>query len=209
MLQRLIRSVWPSPSKKSEPPPVLSPVRPELNVEAHLRIVEAQVVSTDAVLHLRHEELARESQHLEGVREQIRSQQEELLRLRSEARESVRDVTARAVKTLNQEALTQAILTGYRLAWDTMLPLMQEGVVKSRQAIHDAAVEETLTRLESVIASRLDAVGKSQFRPVAALLSKQEQFQIAREAATTPEERLKYDHFLTAIGWSLNGDRAH
>ena len=90
-----------------------------------------------------------------------------------------------------------------------MLPLMQEGVLKSRQALHDAAVEETLARLDSVIASRLEATGQASLRPVAELLSKQEQFQIAFRASQTPEERLKYEHYLTAIGWSLNGDRAH
>ena len=90
-----------------------------------------------------------------------------------------------------------------------MLPLMQEGVLKSRQALHDAAVEETLARLDSVIASRLEATGQASLRPVAELLSKQEQFQIAFQAATTPEERRKYECYLTAIGWSLNGDRPH
>ena len=107
------------------------------------------------------------------------------------------------------EGFVEGVAVGYRMAWDTMFPLMQEGVVKSRQAIHDAAVEETLTRLDSLIVSRLEAVGKAQFRPVADLLSKQEQFQIAYRASSTPEERLKYEHYLTAIGWSLNGDRAH
>ena len=90
-----------------------------------------------------------------------------------------------------------------------MLPLLQEGVGKSRQAIHDAAVEDTLARLDSVIAERLVAAGKASLRPVADMLSKQEQFQIAFRASQTPEERLKYEHYLTAIGWSLNGDRAH
>ena len=107
------------------------------------------------------------------------------------------------------EGFVEGVAVGYRMAWDTMFPLMQEGVVKSRQAIHDAAVEETLARLDSLIASRLEAAGNAQFRPVADLLSKQEQFQIAYRASSTPEERLKYEHYLTAIGWSLNGDRAH
>ena len=178
------------------------------DAEAHVRIVQAQVASTDAALRLRYEEVAKESRRLEEVREQIRSQQEELCRLRAEAKESVREGIARATKGLNQEALLQAILTGYRLAWDTMLPLMQEGVLKSRQAIHDAAVEATLARLDDLIAKRLDAVGQVSKRPVAELLSKQEQFQIARDAAKSPEERGKYEHYLTAIAWSLNGDRA-
>ena len=107
------------------------------------------------------------------------------------------------------ETFQDGFASGYRAAWDTMLPLMQEGVVKSRQAIHDTAVEETLARLDSLIASRLDAAGQVSLRPVADLLSKQEQFQIAFRASQTPEERLKYEHYLTAIGWSLNGDRAH
>ena len=107
------------------------------------------------------------------------------------------------------ETFQDGFAAGYRAAWDTMLPLMQEGVLKSRQALHDAAVEETLARLDSVIASRLEATGQASLRPVADLLSKQEQFQIAFRASQTPEERLKYEHYLTAIGWSLNGDRAH
>ena len=96
---------------------------------------------------------------------------------------------------------------GYRAAWDTMLPLMQEGVVKSKQAIHDVAVEETLTRLDSLITARLEQTQQAHLRPVADLLSKQEQFKIALSANPSPEERTKYEHYLTAIGWSLNGDR--
>ena len=107
------------------------------------------------------------------------------------------------------ETFQDGFAAGYRAAWDTMLPLMQEGVLKSRQAIHDAAVEATLIRLDSLIASRLEATGQTVLRPVAELLSKREQFQIAFQGATAPEERLKYEHYLTAIGWSLNGDRAH
>ena len=96
---------------------------------------------------------------------------------------------------------------GYQAAWETMLPLMQEGGAKSRQAIHDLAVEETLKRLDPLIAERLKETNRATLRPVAELISKYKQFQQALKAAETPEERAKYEHYLTAMTWSLNGDR--
>ena len=88
-----------------------------------------------------------------------------------------------------------------------MLPLMQEGVTKSRQAIHDLAVEETLKRLDVIIAERLKETNRATLRPVAELISKYKQFQQSVKTAETPEEKSKYEHYLTAITWSLNGDR--
>lgn len=95
---------------------------------------------------------------------------------------------------------------GYRAAWDTMFPLMREGVEKSKDAIRTAAIDETIARLDATIAQRLENTGRASLQPVAALLSKQEQFRLAKDAATTlPEDQVKYEHYLTCLDWMLNG----
>ena len=90
-----------------------------------------------------------------------------------------------------------------------MLPLMQEGVERSRDAVRDAAIGETLARLDSLIEQRLLQAGKLQLKTTAALLSKQEQFQIAFNVAKSPEEKAKYEHYLTCLTWALDGHDLH
>lgn len=90
-----------------------------------------------------------------------------------------------------------------------MLPLMTEGLLKAKDAIRTAAIEETLAQMEPTLSKRFESAQQAALKPVSDLLSKQEQFQIAFNAAKMPEEKLKYQHYLEAIGWMLKGTNGH
>lgn len=95
--------------------------------------------------------------------------------------------------------------SGYRAAFDTLLPLMQEGVQRSKEAIRAQAATEVLASLETVIQQRLQDARQVALQPVVDLVAKREQFALARTTATDAQEQLKYDHYLTCLDWALNG----
>ena len=94
---------------------------------------------------------------------------------------------------------------GYHAAWETMSPLMQEGIQRAKESIRDQAVDETLARLDVIIKKRFEDSSNSHLKPISDMLSKREQFYIALNSATETEEKKKYEHYLTCLNWMLNG----
>ena len=92
-------------------------------------------------------------------------------------------------------------------AWETMLPLMQEGMLQSREALKQQALTNAMATIEPAILQRvtakLDDVQKLRTHQV--LSAKQSELTRKRADAAPPDQP-RYDHYLEAIRWALNGD---
>ena len=83
---------------------------------------------------------------------------------------------------------------------------MRQGLPALAQRVRDQAIEEALTRLEPAIIQRAEGLGGVRVRETIELMKKQEEFSVKRQAAKDVQEQVKYDHYLTALGWMLNAN---
>jgi hypothetical protein len=71
-----------------------------------------------------------------------------LLKKLEMSKKSVEDqVRLLEAKSSPTNVWTDAFTAGFNKAWDMMLPIMQEGVLKSKKVIEDTAIQETLKRI--------------------------------------------------------------
>jgi len=95
---------------------------------------------------------------------------------------------------------------GFLKAWEMALPIMSNGVEKLKSEIRTRAIDESLANLEVVIDERIKKSGNTYLRHVNALISKQKEFQQKLTEAKTQEQKQKYENFVEALSWALDGD---
>lgn len=67
----------------------------------------------------------------------------ELVKTNEELLKQIRILEAKASPS---NVWAEAMTTGWRMAWDTMQPLLMEGVQKAKKSIEDMAIQETIKR---------------------------------------------------------------
>lgn len=95
---------------------------------------------------------------------------------------------------------------GFSKSWDMMIPLMQEGVLKMKDAIRNQAIDETLDGLETTIAKRVEESGNRELQSVNSVLSKKREFEMKLSSAKSESDRSKYRNYLDTLEWVLNGN---
>jgi G:T/U-mismatch repair DNA glycosylase len=158
----------------------------------------------DARVHVQAQQEVVESQHrdLADLAKRNEDRKVELAQLNVELKQQIRLLEAKAKP---DSVWVEAFSRGYEKAWDTLAPLMMSGVEKSKEMIRRVAIDETLANLSGPIQQKAIAMGQLDVREKSELLTKYEMFRQKRDAATKPEERDKYSHYLTALEWALNG----
>lgn len=152
-------------------------------------------------------------QELERMQVQL-ADQEQILSDRRIAVEKANEELRTQLRLLEAKAApdrvwVEAFSRGYQIAWETMWPIMADGVQNLRSVIEQKAIEETLTRLDPLIAERAGQLGVIRPQAIQTVLQKQTEFQQKRETAKSVGEQEKYDHYLTAMEWFLHADGLH
>ena len=105
-------------------------------------------------------------------------------------------------KRTKPDALWVAAFTaGYRAAWETMAPLMREGLQKSYQVILDEAAQQTLEGLEATIVRRIEEAGQTHLQPTNTVLAKREEFKRRATTAVASADKSKYETYVTCLDW--------
>ena len=119
---------------------------------------------------------------------------------------SSREFKAELTQPELKDAWLRGFGEGYGAAWQTMLPLMTAGVQKSQEAIKQAAWSTAISTVELAIeqrvTERINDINK--VRTYQALSSKRTEFTRKRQQAA-PSDQARYDHYLEALGWALDG----
>lgn len=135
------------------------------------------------------------------LEQQLATRQAELLAANEEARVHLRELEAKA----RPDAIwTSAVQLAFSKAWDLLLPLVKQGVSKGDDIVYTEAVNETLAGLEPYFAARLDQLQAASLRPLAAVQAKRQEMLSKRDATKSAEERMRFDHYLTALDWLLS-----
>lgn len=111
------------------------------------------------------------------------------------------------IKVLRDDvAWLEGFNLGFSKAWEMMMPLMRDGVLKMKDAIRDQAIDETLEGLESTILRRIEDCGNSELQSVNSVLAKKKDFEIKLNNSKSEDERNKYKNYIETINWVLNGN---
>ena len=109
---------------------------------------------------------------------------------------------SKSVDSSLEARVTRAFSDGYLLA-------MQEGMKQLSESIRNAAIEESLTRLEPMIAERATALGNFRARETQELLAKRAEFQRKHDASRSAADLERYANYLQTLDWVLNANGLH
>lgn len=107
----------------------------------------------------------------------------------------------RTTQTQREQIFMEGFSQGFKLAWSTMLPYVQQSIQQGLLKVKEQTLEEALTRLEPEVLTRLERAKQVHLRPQAELLAKQRQFE--HKLRETKDSR--YGYYLEALAWALNG----
>ena len=139
-------------------------------------------------------------QELERIKSQCDSQ-EIILKDRQVALEKANEELRTQLRLIEAKASpdsvwVEAFSLGYGKAWDTMADIWQSGLAKAVEDARTNAIDQTIRNINPV-------------KPVHELLVKQREMELKRNQAKDDESRQKYDYYLKALGWALNGHSIH
>ena len=162
-------------------------------------------------------ELQREHQvktdDLDRLKRQLDEEEKELSTRRVRAAHASQELRTQLqlleAKAAPDRVWVEAFSRGYEKAWDTVWPVMSQGVLKLEAIIEQRAIEATLARLDAMITQRAERLGQTQVREKVELLGKRQEFLTKQHAAQTAPDRERYAHYLTALDWMLNGTPVH
>ena len=157
---------------------------------------------------LEHEQelVKRQEQDCEGLRQRLTDRQVELQRAQEEVKAQIRLTEAKA--TPDSVWLT-AFSKGYEKAWESMWPVMLDGVQKVKQSIERQAIDATVSRLDETVFQRAEELGHVNARSISVIREKRAEFLHKRTQTKEKTDREKYDHFLEALDWMLNANSLH
>ena len=89
-----------------------------------------------------------------------------------------------------------------------MMPQMMDVVEKSKSKIEERAIENTLKNIEPIIKDRIEESKNTEVRDMNEILAKRDGFKKKRDESFEPEEKLKYEHFITVMEWMIK-DHGH
>ena len=189
-----------------------------------LQLLQAQLTQTEEALSTRlarvteQEQAAKQlQQETERLKESLERQQrdlEDLLHRQEDRKAELASVNAELkvqIRLIEAKARPDAVwLTafqaGYEKAWDTMLPLMTEGVQKAQATLYQSVMAAALKTVEPAIEQRVTERLQDiqRLRTFKELTAKRTEFEQKRIAAPVTDQS-RYDHYLEALHWALDG----
>ena len=147
--------------------------------------------------------LKRQNEDIEALLRRQDDRKTELASVNAELKVQIRLIEAKA----RPDAVwLTAFQAGYEKAWDTMLPLMTEGVQKAQatlyQSVMAAALKTVEPAIEQRVTERLHDI--QRLRTFTELTAKRTEFEQKRIAAPVTDQS-RYEHYLEALSWALNG----
>ena len=154
---------------------------------------------------LAHEQelIKRQENDCESLRQRLTDRQVELQRAQEEVKMQIRLTEAKA--TPDSIWLT-AFAKGYEKAWESMWPVMLDGVQKVKQTIEQQAIDATVDRLDETVLQRAEALGHMNVRSLTVIREKRAEFLHKRTQSQDRQIIAKYDYYLEALDWMLNAD---
>ena len=157
---------------------------------------------------LEHEQelVKRQEQDCESLRQRLTDRQVELQHAQEEVKTQIRLTEAKATP---DSVWLVAFAKGYEKAWESMWPVMLDGVQKVKQSIERQAIDATVSRLDQTVLQRAEELGHVNARSISVIRDKRAEFLHKRAQAQEKSDRQKYDCYLEALDWMLNANSLH
>lgn len=182
--------------------------------EAHLQAVhgpriaerKALIAQAQQRLEATLAELQVKQRDADDLLRRVEDRKVELAQTHEELRQQIRLIEAKAKP---DSVWVQAFSSGYARAWDTMLPLMMDGVQQSKGYLRQEALKAALATVEPAVTQRVTEQIEDieRLRTFEELASKRKEF-VSKRDASTGSDQARYDHYLEALTWMLNGHTA-
>lgn len=171
--------------------------------ETHLKAEQSQTLQElRQAFATAQETLQRDQRDLADLEQRLQDRKVEVARVHEELQQQLRLIEAKASPA---NIWIEAFSLGLSKYCDIILPLLKETLGKSYTQIQEEVTNQVLHGLEPVIRQRLETAQLIQLRPQNDLLAKRAEFERKRGVTTDPTERTKYENYLTALGWLLDG----
>ena len=91
-------------------------------------------------------EIENKQKDIHEITRRLEEKKLELLRANEDLKNQIRTIEAKASPS---NVWAEAFTAGFSKAWDMMLPIMSEGLEKTKKTIEDKAISQTLERLSN------------------------------------------------------------
>ena len=118
----------------------------------------------------------------------------DLIRCNEDLKNQIRLIESKASPS---NVWAEAFSAGFSKAWDCIWPLLQEGVLKSKEFIRNQAIDEARSNIEAAVLSRLEQAQQFDLKPVASIQT--ELFRLKGLLARNPA----YKDSIQALEWVL------
>ena len=117
----------------------------ELKSSFHKTLDEWNVKKSEleTSIHNRQETICFQEKELDEISKRLEVRRQELNELNEDLK---RQIVITEKRTSPSSVWTDAFTSGFNKAWEMMMPLMMDGVLKSKKFIEDQAIQETIRR---------------------------------------------------------------
>lgn len=147
------------------------------------------------------DDLIKKQRDLEDLIKRVEDKKLDLEKKNEELREQIRLIEAKASP---DSVWINSFSMGFSKAWDFMLPMFQETVIKSQKHIRDTAINETLDGLEEVLKKRIEDLNNVHIKTVFEVIEKKKNLEKRINETSNEMDKLKLSHYLEALNWSFN-----
>ena len=169
--------------------------------------LEADYVNYEAKLKTEIEDkkriVDREKFDLEDLEHRMTDRKVELESLNAELRERIRIIEAKARP---DQVWISAFTSGVNRAFETIQPLVNDIIEKSKKSIEERTIDESLKRIDPIINERIEKLKLYHLRPIREIESKKSTLLEKLSKSNSEEEKSRRQHYLEAFDWILNGN---
>ena len=163
-----------------------------------------ELVTRRSILQQERESIEKFQAENEYLDKLVRDRKVELEKSKEELKDQIRLIEAKAKP---DSVWVTAFTSGFEKAWDMMIPIMTDGVIKTKDHIRNTAIQETLGNLEGTISRRIKEVGDKKMQSVNELIAKKKEFQDIIKTSKDESLTERYTHYIEAINWILNDNK--
>ena len=146
------------------------------------------------------EKVAKDRRDLEDLETRVLDRKKELERVNEELKVQIRLIEA---KSSPDQVWASAFGQGYSKAWDSIRPLMDQGIDKIKETIRNEEIEASIPRIDHVVSQRLTDLGELDLLEIHKVDEKRREFILKREKAVALDEKQKYSNYLHVLDWML------
>lgn len=148
------------------------------------------------------EKLEKERRDLSDLGLRIDDRRKELEKVNDELKTQIRLIEAKASPDHVWES---AFSQGFSKAWDMMVPLMKQGVEKTKEKIRQEEIENSFPRIDMIVDQKIKQIGEISLVEKHMVDQKKKEFESKRMNSQNEDEKKKLTNYISVLDWVMDG----